>query len=282
MLSRCAGPANELAPDIALAARRLAQPHRRAGTLPQCVKMLTVMIGAEAALKRNEIAGLLGPFLGTPLPEACLAQISTYIDLLIRWNTRVNLTAIRDPREIVTRHFGESFFLARHLLPMPGGEYSVSPTSSLALRVVDIGSGAGFPGLPLKIWAPGVCLTLVESNHKKGAFLREVVRALTLSDVNVLTERAEDLVEGQPTSRIRPPAQSPVQAADLVTFRAVERFEATLSTAVRLVAPGGRVAVLIGASQARPLSAHAEGVRWNAPIAVPLSHSRVVSIGVMA
>ena len=64
------------------------------------------------------IAALLEPFLDRPLSPAQLGQISTYIDLLLRWNARINLTAIREPEEIVTRHFGESFFLARHLFPV--------------------------------------------------------------------------------------------------------------------------------------------------------------------
>src|SRR5260370_18505059 len=63
------------------------------------------------------IAALLQPFVEPSLPESMLEQISTYIDLLLRWNARINLTAIRHPQEIVTRHFGESFFLARHLFP---------------------------------------------------------------------------------------------------------------------------------------------------------------------
>ena len=65
------------------------------------------------------IAALLEPFLLQPLPDAALEQISTYIDLLRRWNARINLTAVRSPEAIVTRHFGESFFLARHLFPEP-------------------------------------------------------------------------------------------------------------------------------------------------------------------
>src|SRR3954463_1578753 len=97
------------------------------------------------------ISELLQPFQLT-LDEFRLSQISTYIDLLIRWNARVNLTAIRDPEEIVTRHFGESLFLARHLLPDPANFVTqVSPMASKDCAALDIGSGAGFPGIPLKI-----------------------------------------------------------------------------------------------------------------------------------
>src|SRR5437899_2456714 len=115
------------------------------------------------------IAALLHPFVERTLPEVQLRQISTYIDLLLRWNARITLTAILDPDEIVTRHFGESFFLARHLFPEPDDRGTVPSPPSVGTRVLDIGSGAGFPGLPLKIWAPSISLTLVESNHKKAA-----------------------------------------------------------------------------------------------------------------
>ena len=148
------------------------------------------------------ISALLEPYLEQSLSPFQLDQISMYIDLLQRWNARINLTAIRNEEEIVTRHFGESLFLARHLFP----EATADTTSVLvhqgapsklrsggSLRVLDIGSGAGFPALPLKIWAPDIHLTMIESNHKKAAFLREVTRALTLTNVNVITERAETL-----------------------------------------------------------------------------------------
>ncbi len=169
---------------------------------------------------------------------------------------RINLTAIRNPEEIVTRHFGESLFLASHLLPEPG---------AAGVSVLDIGSGAGFPGLPVKIWAPGVHLTMVESNHKKTTFLREAIRALTLTNVNVITARVETL----------PPAQ-----ADLITLRAVERFETILPTAAKLRAPAGRLALLISSAQLLHLSTLAPGFAWQAPIPVPLSDARVLAISI--
>ncbi len=251
------------------------------------------------------ISVLLDPFLGRTLPEVQLQQISMYIDLLLRWNARVNLTAIRDPDEIVTRHFGESFFLARHLFPessvarAPSPAWSSNPTNPPKpetqrprpsppdseglsndltgggarptlpptldeVRVLDIGSGAGFPGLPLKLWAPAISLTLVESNHKKATFLREVVRTLILTDVNVITARAETLADTTP--------------ADVVTLRAVERFDAILPTAARLVSPSGRLALLIGSSQLPALQTMAPDFRDAATIPVPKSQSRVLSI----
>ena len=238
------------------------------------------------------IAALLEPFLEPSLPPSQLHQISTYIDLLLRWNTRINLTAIRNEEAIVTRHFGESFFLARHLFPafsktchperregpagVPGSTgHSVLGTDRQPLttdhrtpRVLDIGSGAGFPALPLKIWAPHIHLTLVESNHKKAAFLREVARALTLTDINVIAGRAE-------TEAARPD----FLPADLVTLRAVERFETILPQAATFLAPNGCLALLIGAAQI-PHLATLTSLEWSAPINVPQSHSRVLSIGI--
>jgi 16S rRNA (guanine527-N7)-methyltransferase len=207
------------------------------------------------------ISVLLRPFLDRTLPEVQLRQISTYIDLLIRWNARINLTAIRDPDEIVTRHFGESLFLARHLFPEPSSTLTET-------RVLDIGSGGGFPGIPMKLWAPTLSLTLVDSNHKKAAFLREVTRALTLTDINVTTARAETLISTHPP-------------AEVVTLRAVERFNSILPRAANLVAPAGRLALLISSAQIPDLAALLPKLHWEAPIPIPQSKSRVLSISVL-
>src|SRR5882757_500792 len=117
-------------------------------------------------LSDSAIADLLTPYLPDP-PTTLIAQLSTYLDLLLKWNARTNLTAIRDPEEIVRRHFGESLFAARHLDP---------DTASL----LDFGSGAGFPGLPIALLRNDIQVTLAESQNKKAAFLREAVRSLNL------------------------------------------------------------------------------------------------------
>src|SRR5579863_1762151 len=187
----------------------------------------------------TRIAELLEPFLPAssandqrPTANDALYQhISTYIDILLRWNTRINLTAIRDPEQIVTRHFGESLFAARHLFPSSS---SVSPVvKDHDSSAADVGTGAGFPGIPIKLWAPHISLTLIESNHKKATFLREITRALTLTNVNVQNARAETLTA----------------TFDVVTLRAVERFESILPTAAARVAPAGRLALLISSAQ---------------------------------
>ncbi len=212
------------------------------------------------------IAELLDPFLRAAptettgqaphaLSTAQLQDISTYIDILSRWNARINLTAIRDEEDIVARHFGESLFAATHLFP-----------STARLSVADLGSGAGFPGLPIKIWAPQISLTLIESNHKKAAFLSEVSRALTLTDVNIQNARAESLL----------PA-----TFDVVTLRAVERFESILPTSGALVAPSGRLALLIGSAQQSQAQSSLPHFTWSQPIPVPHSRSRILQVGTL-
>ncbi len=231
------------------------------------------------------IAELLQPFLGTAddqrLGTNGLLSISMYIDILIRWNARINLTAIRDPEEIVTRHFGESFFAACHLFPDPSVDAAAKGPQNAALTnvakkerpsaandhrlaVADLGSGAGFPGLPIKLWVPNIALTLIESNQKKATFLREVARALTLTDVNIQNARAEIL--------------SPA-TFDVVTVRAVERFAETLATAANLLVPAGRVALLIGSSQVVAAQSALPQFSWDPPFAVPMSSSRVLLSG---
>ena len=201
----------------------------------------------------RRIAELLAPFTpGEALSAEQLQALSTYLDLLMRWNERINLTAIRSAEQIVTRHFGESLFAARHLLAL--GQRA---------EVADLGSGAGFPGLPLKIVRPSASVALIESQNKKATFLREVIRALKLTGVHVIAERAETLA----------------REFDLVTMRAVERFERALPIAAGLVAAGGRLALLVGAEQAATAQAILPDVQWQTSIAIPQSAARVLLVG---
>ena len=127
---------------------------------------------------------LLTPFLRSPdtaFSADLLPKLSTYLDLLMRWNEKVNLTAIRRPEEIVTRHFGESLFAAERL---PGEG-----------TLLDLGSGAGFPGLPIQLLHRDLAVTLAESRSRKAAFLLEAVRVLELS-TTVWPRRVEDLPAG--------------------------------------------------------------------------------------
>jgi len=222
--------------------------------------------GADVQSGPERASGATDAGHGAALSSAQLEAISIYIDLLLHWNARINLTAVRQPEEIVTRHFGESLFAARRLFPVPMAD-SRSPAdhqrSTTNNRVIDVGSGAGFPGIPIKIWEPQVHLTLIESTQKKATFLKEVVRALTLTDIDVVSTRAEDF-SGQ---------------AEIVTLRAVERFENVLPIAVRLVVPGGRLALLVGERQVRPACQFGNMFRWLEPLQIPLSSNRVLLLG---
>jgi 16S rRNA (guanine527-N7)-methyltransferase len=252
------------------------------------IALLQRQTGAENnSMDTARIAALLEPFLDRKLAPRQLEQISTYIDLLLRWNARINLTAIRNPEEVVTRHFGESFFVARHLFPGSSahchpersqgrGEasdlaeskdpYPSTESGTLGIRVLDLGSGAGFPALPLEIWNPNLHLTLIESNHKKAAFLREVSRALTLTNVDVIAERAETVAE-----------RHPPLTADIVTFRAVEKFDQILPIAMSFLSAAGWLAVLIGSSQFPRLESIPD-MKWQQK-GVQKSQSRVLAIG---
>lgn len=179
-------------------------------------------------LSQDRIAALLQPYLPTPAPSELYARLSDYLDLLLRWNARTNLTAIREPEEIVRRHFGESLFAGIHLarlLPTPA-------------TLLDFGSGAGFPGIPIQLLLPDLAVTLAESQGKKSTFLREVVRTLALT-----TEVWATRVEAMPPARL----------FDVVALRAVDNMEAALPAARQRVAPSGILAVLGGSTLAPEL-----------------------------
>lgn len=164
----------------------------------------------------------------------------------------MNLTAIRMPEEIIQRHFGESFFVANDLLAQGAVE-----------DAIDLGSGAGFPGVPFALLAPQVRVTLIESNHKKATFLKELVFALGLANVEIFGDRAENYPK----------------RASVVAMRAVESFDRTLPLAIRLVRPGGRIALMIGSAQVDAAMESATQIEWRDPVVVPGGHSRVLLVG---
>jgi len=214
-----------------------------------------------AAMDAARIAALLEPFLrGAFLSAKLAAQLQTYLDLLLRWNARTNLTSIRNPEQIVTRHFGESLFAARLL--QENGAFASS--ASVPVTLADVGSGAGFPGIPIKLLVPELHLTLIESQNKKATFLREVLRALDIQNAEVYCGRAEDRK----------------QSAAIVTMRAVEKFSSALPVAVALVAPGGMLCLLVGASQVGSTRQTLEP-EWQLRQAqdVPLSQDKMVLVG---
>jgi 16S rRNA (guanine527-N7)-methyltransferase len=172
------------------------------------------------------IAGLLQPYVAGSAVEAdwprLYAQLAAYLELILKWNARTNLTAVRLPEEIVRRHFGESLFA--------GLQLGTCPT------LLDFGSGAGFPGIPIQLLRPGTQVTLAESQGKKASFLREAVRTLEL-DTEVWAGR----VEAMPEAR----------TFHTVALRAVDAME----SAVRHAATRARERVLILTTRAS-CSAH--------------------------
>jgi 16S rRNA (guanine527-N7)-methyltransferase len=221
-------------------------------------------------VENSRIAELLKPYLTGLVPlslsgsheapsvltQVQLNNISIYINMLLRWNSRINLTAIREPEEIVRRHFGESLFAARYLFPQVEDQVPV--------KIIDVGSGAGFPGLPIKLWFPQAHVTLIESNQKKATFLREVIRTLTLTGIDVFIDRAENYVGAR---------------ADVVTLRAVEKFDAALPVAIGLAKPAGRLALLIGESQTKTAKDLEPSISWNEAVNLPGSLNRILLVG---
>jgi 16S rRNA (guanine527-N7)-methyltransferase len=184
--------------------------------------------------------------------EKQVLLIQRYMKILGHWNEKLNLTAIRDPLEILYRHFCESMYAAV-AVPVDFG------------RLADIGSGAGFPGIPLKILRPELELLLVESNIKKGTFLAEVVRELELANTKVLINRYEELSEH-------------LAPLDYVCSRALGQFGPFLDWAGSEELSAARVVLWIGG---RDLDEARKAARWEwrEPIAVPQSLQRYLLVG---
>lgn len=124
--------------------------------------------------------------LGVSIPPDAVSKLLIYLKVLKRWNAKVNLTAIQNEREIIIRHFLDSLAGLAALPP----EKRVAP-----LRALDVGTGAGFPGLPIKICRPEIQLTLLEPRQKKVAFLHTVCGLLGLVKVHILAQRIEKVVQ---------------------------------------------------------------------------------------
>lgn len=176
-------------------------------------------------------------------------QLNDYFVLLLRWNARTNLTAVRDPDAILQRHFVESIACAQAL---PAG----------IATLLDYGSGAGFPGIPIAICRPEIVVTLAESQNKKAAFLQEAIRVTGIT-ARVHAGRAETLVERY----------------DCVTLRAVDRMQRAVPTAAPLVARNGWLAPLTTAADlAHIQSAVDPQFSWSEPIALPGSDRRILAL----
>jgi 16S rRNA (guanine527-N7)-methyltransferase len=200
-----------------------------------------------AARRLNELLVEAGQ---AKLDSAMAAQFEVYFHLLMRWNARMNLTAVRDGEKVLSRHFVESIACARAL---PAG----------IATLLDFGSGAGFPGLPIALCRPEIAVTLAESQGKKAAFLREAVRTLGVS-VEVHGARAEALE----------------RKFACVTLRAVDQMEAAVRVAAGLVGPGGWLAILTTEAESVEMRAAAgAGFAWGDQVALPGGESRILVMG---
>ena len=173
-----------------------------------------------------------------------------YISLFLRWNSRINLSSVRDAEGILSRHFVESIACARHL-----------PRRIVTL--LDFGSGGGLPGIPIAICRPEIRVTLAESQSKKSAFLQEAVRTLGIN-AEVFPGRAETLN----------------RRFDCVTLRAVDRMEDAVRVGAELVGAGGWLALMTTVPDAPALkSAAGQGFEWQPEVRLPLSENRVLVAG---
>ena len=202
-------------------------------------------------LTDSSVRTLLEPF-GLELTTEQVSQLLAYLELLLRWDQRINLTAIRNPEECVTRHFGESLYISK-LLKLEGS-------------LLDVGSGAGFPGLALKIVFPTISATLLEPIAKKRAFLKEVARACAMNSVEVRTERIEEF-------------SAQKQSFETVTARAIGKLEWLIPTAASFLKPGGRVCLWLSLRQVQALIRSKASLRWSDPVPLPLSRQRVILVG---
>ncbi|WP_263355868.1 16S rRNA (guanine(527)-N(7))-methyltransferase RsmG [Acidicapsa ligni] len=178
-------------------------------------------------------------------------KFTAYLTLLQRWNARTNLTAIRDEEGILSRHFVESILCARAL-----------PVEIVSL--LDFGSGAGFPGLPIAIIRNEISVTLAESQNKKATFLREAARVLNLP-TKVHSARAEQLT----------------QTYNGITLRAVDNMEQAIPAAIKLLSPNGWLALMTTQEEIPSIQTQTKEtpILWQPEIPLPKNTNRILLLG---
>lgn len=210
-----------------------------------------IPVPPQPPISKERIVSALMDFniLATP---AQAEQLLSYLSLLLRWNQKIDLTAITDPKEIVYRHFCESAFAASSL-------------SILSGRLADVGSGAGFPGLPLKIFRPDLQVILIESNMKKATFLLEVIRELNLSQTKVVVGRYEEMGKE-------------LHPLDYICSRALGEFDPFLKWAASESLGEPKVVLWVGGKDGEALQRKPEW-SWRRPILIPHSAQRYLLVG---
>ena len=204
-------------------------------------------------LSADVVNELLRPY-GWPATPDFASKIAAYVDILLLWNRKMSLTTVADPLEMLKFHFGESLFA------IPNLEIDEKRESRLA----DVGSGAGFPGLPLAMALPSLKVTLIESNSKKCAFLSELVRKLAVPNADIHRGRMESYPNGGPFF-------------DFVVARAFGQFDSLLEWAQLHLTAEGRLVLWLGEEDATEL-ARRPGWLWRSPIRIPGTTRRVLQI----
>jgi 16S rRNA (guanine527-N7)-methyltransferase len=185
------------------------------------------------------------------LDDAAGERFEKYLSLFLRWNGRLNLSAIRDEEGILSRHFVECIAAARAL---PSG----------ISTLLDFGSGAGLPGIPIALCRPEISVTLAESQGKKAAFLQEAVRVLGLTNTSVYVGRAEYTA----------------MRYECITLRAVDRMRHAVGAASRLLEASGWLALMTSCSALADLKAAAGAeFSWPLVLALPGSEARLLALG---
>lgn len=199
----------------------------------------------------SQIEAALKPY-GIAASSELASMIPTYISLLLKWNRTISLTTVTDVDEILRFHFGESLFALTQLSIENG-------------RLADVGSGAGFPGIPLAMVAQAVKVTLIESNARKFAFLNEIIRELRLKNVVALRCRMEEV-------------NRPDQRFNFVTARALGQFGELLKWSRKQLNPAGKLVLWLGEEDVMEISDVPEWI-WSPQIAIPGSESRFILFG---
>ncbi len=208
----------------------------------------------NVVISNKSIQDWITPF-HPELTSIQIEQVQKYISLLLLWNQKISLTSIENPQELVSRHFGESFFGAKFI-------------ENHACRLADVGSGAGFPGLALKIVLPKLQVFLIEQDTRKATFLNEAIRGLNLAGAKVLRSPYEALAPE-------------VSNFDAIITRAVGDHKALLKWAIPRLSEFGQAVLWIGAEDAARLS-ELPTWKWRLPLALPNSKNRVLLSGVSA
>jgi 16S rRNA (guanine527-N7)-methyltransferase len=202
-------------------------------------------------LSDETIEATLRPY-GVSATALLCEQIRVYIDLLLRWNQKTSLTSVIDPVEILRFHFGESL-LSVSTVPIRHG------------RLADVGSGSGFPAVPIRMVSEPLSVVLIESNQKKATFLMEVVRALKLEHIDVRRSRMNDVSLGE-------------ARADFITARALGIDNEFLNWAHRSLNSSGSVVLWLSSPDADEISQKKEW-KWSDPVHIPQSDKRVILHG---